>query len=233
MEKKSKKLKCGCPMQDENSMCINQKHVLCTPISDEGKESLSDTANGEVIMGKQGVYTPPDERKEAKCEICGHPMPKGEGSFRYHGYSCPCPEFKIKKTNSMKKKPKYNDSDREDYRDSTPPETPSSRNESWEEEFDEKFPEHRCKLDWYDEMSDFQESTSLETIKSFISNLLSLKDQEWERKVKEIEKIRDDAFKQAVSSVFYPEFNWKDGYSTGVKRALEILNSNDNLKEKK
>lgn len=25
------------------------------------------------------------------CELCGIPMPKGEESFRYHGYSCPCP----------------------------------------------------------------------------------------------------------------------------------------------
>ena len=27
----------------------------------------------------------------AKCEICGHPMPKGEEMFKYHGHSGPCP----------------------------------------------------------------------------------------------------------------------------------------------
>lgn len=25
------------------------------------------------------------------CELCGAPMPKGEESFRFHGYSGPCP----------------------------------------------------------------------------------------------------------------------------------------------
>lgn len=26
------------------------------------------------------------------CELCSQPMPEGESSFRYHGYSGPCPE---------------------------------------------------------------------------------------------------------------------------------------------
>lgn len=26
------------------------------------------------------------------CELCGKPMPAGEGMFKYHGYSGPCPE---------------------------------------------------------------------------------------------------------------------------------------------
>lgn len=25
------------------------------------------------------------------CELCGEPMPLGEGMFRYHGHSGPCP----------------------------------------------------------------------------------------------------------------------------------------------
>jgi hypothetical protein len=31
------------------------------------------------------------EEKVALCELCGEPMPKGEESLMYHGYSCPCP----------------------------------------------------------------------------------------------------------------------------------------------
>lgn len=27
-----------------------------------------------------------------KCELCGEPMPAGEESFRYHGFSGPCPK---------------------------------------------------------------------------------------------------------------------------------------------
>lgn len=30
-----------------------------------------------------------DERP--KCGLCGHPMPKGEEMFKFHGYSGPCP----------------------------------------------------------------------------------------------------------------------------------------------
>lgn len=30
------------------------------------------------------------------CELCGHPMPKGEEMFKYHGFSGPCPRpYKI------------------------------------------------------------------------------------------------------------------------------------------
>jgi hypothetical protein len=29
---------------------------------------------------------------EAKCSLCGEPMPKGEEMFYYHGYSGPCPK---------------------------------------------------------------------------------------------------------------------------------------------
>ena len=27
-----------------------------------------------------------------KCELCGEPMPDGEGMFKYHGYSGDCPK---------------------------------------------------------------------------------------------------------------------------------------------
>jgi hypothetical protein len=30
--------------------------------------------------------------KSHQCEICGEPMPEGEESFRFHGYSGPCPK---------------------------------------------------------------------------------------------------------------------------------------------
>lgn len=30
--------------------------------------------------------------KQPKCELCGEPMPSGEGMFKYHGYSGPCPK---------------------------------------------------------------------------------------------------------------------------------------------
>jgi hypothetical protein len=29
---------------------------------------------------------------EAKCELCGEPMPPGEQMFKFHGYSGPCPK---------------------------------------------------------------------------------------------------------------------------------------------
>ena len=29
--------------------------------------------------------------EEAKCELCGEPMPVGEEMFKYHGHSGPCP----------------------------------------------------------------------------------------------------------------------------------------------
>lgn len=30
--------------------------------------------------------------KPVLCELCGEPMPEGEESFKYHGYSGPCPK---------------------------------------------------------------------------------------------------------------------------------------------
>jgi len=32
---------------------------------------------------------------EAKCTICGEPMPAGEEMFKFHGYSGPCPKQPI------------------------------------------------------------------------------------------------------------------------------------------
>lgn len=29
---------------------------------------------------------------EAKCQLCGEPMPPGETMFSFHGYSGPCPK---------------------------------------------------------------------------------------------------------------------------------------------
>jgi len=29
---------------------------------------------------------------EAKCAVCGEPMPAGEEMFKFHGYSGPCPK---------------------------------------------------------------------------------------------------------------------------------------------
>lgn len=29
---------------------------------------------------------------QAKCELCGEPMPEGETMFKFHGYSGPCPK---------------------------------------------------------------------------------------------------------------------------------------------
>lgn len=29
---------------------------------------------------------------EAKCQLCGEPMPTGEEMFNFHGYSGPCPK---------------------------------------------------------------------------------------------------------------------------------------------
>lgn len=34
----------------------------------------------------------------AICELCGEPMPAGEGMFKYHGYSGPCPKPPLHKT---------------------------------------------------------------------------------------------------------------------------------------
>jgi len=30
--------------------------------------------------------------EQAKCGLCGEPMPAGEEMFKYHGYSGPCPK---------------------------------------------------------------------------------------------------------------------------------------------
>jgi hypothetical protein len=30
--------------------------------------------------------------EQAKCGLCGQPMPPGEEMFKYHGYSGPCPK---------------------------------------------------------------------------------------------------------------------------------------------
>lgn len=30
--------------------------------------------------------------EQAKCELCGDPMPAGEEIFKFHGYSGPCPK---------------------------------------------------------------------------------------------------------------------------------------------
>lgn len=30
--------------------------------------------------------------EQAKCSLCGEPMPPGEEMFFYHGYSGPCPK---------------------------------------------------------------------------------------------------------------------------------------------
>lgn len=35
--------------------------------------------------------------EQAKCSLCGEPMPPGEEMFKYHGYSGPCPKPPIQK----------------------------------------------------------------------------------------------------------------------------------------
>lgn len=35
---------------------------------------------------------------EAKCKLCGEPMPEGEEMFYYHGYSGPCPKLPLPKS---------------------------------------------------------------------------------------------------------------------------------------
>lgn len=32
------------------------------------------------------------DSREARCELCGEPMPPGEEMFKYHGYSGDCPK---------------------------------------------------------------------------------------------------------------------------------------------
>ena len=38
---------------------------------------------------------------EARCEVCGEPMPPGEEMFKYHGYSGPCPKPPLPKPKPM------------------------------------------------------------------------------------------------------------------------------------
>ena len=38
----------------------------------------------------------------AKCEICGEPMPQGEGMFKFHGYSGPCPKPPLLQPHQMR-----------------------------------------------------------------------------------------------------------------------------------
>lgn len=35
---------------------------------------------------------------DAKCTICGEPMPPGEEMFKIHGYSGPCPKEPMQRT---------------------------------------------------------------------------------------------------------------------------------------
>lgn len=44
----------------------------------------------EVVRLRKDLQTA-KERADAVCDLCGQPMPIGEKSFRYHGYSGPCP----------------------------------------------------------------------------------------------------------------------------------------------
>ena len=43
--------------------------------------------------------------EEAKCQLCGHPMPSGEEMFFYHGYSGPCPGPPLIDIAKQEKKP--------------------------------------------------------------------------------------------------------------------------------
>jgi len=49
-----------------------------------------------ISMDGFGVLPEPtfkeSEVNEAKCEICGEPMPAGEEMFKFHGYSGKCPK---------------------------------------------------------------------------------------------------------------------------------------------
>lgn len=40
--------------------------------------------------------------EQAKCELCGEPMPEGEQMFNYHGYSGPCPKPPLPKEQPSK-----------------------------------------------------------------------------------------------------------------------------------
>ncbi len=41
--------------------------------------------------------------EQAKCELCGEPMPEGEQMFNYHGYSGPCPKPPLPKEQPSQK----------------------------------------------------------------------------------------------------------------------------------
>jgi len=38
---------------------------------------------------------------DAKCALCGEPMPPGEEMFKYHGYSGPCPKPPLPRDNGV------------------------------------------------------------------------------------------------------------------------------------
>lgn len=40
--------------------------------------------------------------EQAKCELCGGPMPPGEEMFNFHGYSGPCPKPPLPKPSGYK-----------------------------------------------------------------------------------------------------------------------------------
>lgn len=42
---------------------------------------------------------------QAKCELCGEPMPEGETMFKFHGYSGPCPKPPLQRPNMPKIQP--------------------------------------------------------------------------------------------------------------------------------
>lgn len=44
-----------------------------------------------------------------KCEICGEPMAEGEGMFKFHGYSGPCPKPALPRPAPVDWKSRYTD----------------------------------------------------------------------------------------------------------------------------
>lgn len=53
-------------------------------------------------------------KSNARCELCGEHMPRGEEMFKYHGHSGPCPE----KKDSVESEPK---TDTSSVESETPP----------------------------------------------------------------------------------------------------------------
>ena len=41
------------------------------------------------------------EKEQNLCQICGEPMPEGEGMFMYHGYSGACPKPPLEKQDNI------------------------------------------------------------------------------------------------------------------------------------